>query len=414
MINCAKLRISSKSLFTMDKNKRFQFIFCSLFNNLKNASLKIVDSDQIKVLGDVESTLQGEIVIYDRSAYREILTGGSIRAAELYITKKWDSPCLTTLIQVMARNLDSIDLLERKTYWLSKLHRFFIRLKRINTEKQAKKNIVAHYDLGNEFYANFLDEHMQYSCAMYLENDTNLTQAQMNKMEVICQKLALNEQDKVLEVGTGWGSLAIYMATHFGCHVTTTTISDAQFAYAQNKIKKLKLTDKITLLKQDYRQLSHQYTKLVSIEMIEAVGHEYFPTFFKCCYERLKPKGIMLLQAITIADERYDKYRKDIDFIQKYIFPGGCLPSLSIIKKHTNNQPNFKIVNMENIGLHYARTIYDWRMNFKANQSSIYNLGYEEDFNRLWKFYLCYCEGSFLEHVISAYQIVLEKGSVEN
>ena len=179
---------------------------------------------------------------------------------------------------------------------------------------------------------------MQYSCAMYLENDTNLTQAQLNKMEVICQKLALNKQDKVLEIGTGWGGLAIYMATNFGCHVTTTTISDAQFAYAQNKIRNLKLTDRITLLKQDYRQLSDQYTKLVSIEMIEAVGHKYFSTFFECCYERLKPKGRMLLQAITIADERYDKYRKDIDFIQniffrRLLFRYRLLRSIQIINK---------------------------------------------------------------------------------
>jgi cyclopropane-fatty-acyl-phospholipid synthase len=228
-------------------------------------------------------------------------------------------------------------------------------------------------------------------------------------MATICRRLSLKPSDKVIEIGTGWGGLAIYMAQHIGCHVTTTTISDAQYGYAQQQVERLGLGDRITLLKQDYRELTGQYDKLVSIEMIEAVGHDYLATFFSTCNSLLKPDGKMLLQSITIADGRYQQYRQNIDFIQKYVFPGGCLPSIAVMSQHIAKQTDMVIDEIQDIGLHYARTLHDWGKAFEDSWQELANLGYSDSFKRLWQFYLSYCEGAFIERVISTHHIVARK-----
>ena len=250
---------------------------------------------------------------------------------------------------------------------------------------------------------------MMYSSAIYPNDQADIDTASRNKLDHICRRLNLQESDHLLEIGTGWGGLAVHAAQYYGCRVTTTTISEEQFKYAQNRVVKAGLEDKVTLLDQDYRKLSGQYDKLVSIEMIEAVGHAYYATFFQQCSKLLKPQGQMLLQAITIADQQYDYARKSIDFIQRYIFPGGCLPSLSIVAQHIAKDSDMQIVGLEDITFHYAATLADWRQRFKDKEHILIEMGYDDAFRRLWEFYFCYCEGGFRERAISAVQFLIAK-----
>lgn len=384
-------------------------IIFALLSQLKDAQLELIEAHESHFFGDENTDLKGQIVIHDLSFYQDVLTNGSIGAAEAFLDTKWTSPDLTKVIQVMARNSMELDKIERNMRWLSKLKNLFLRRKNINSEQGSKRNILAHYDIGNDLYQGFLDTSMQYSSAIYNDKAQSLSQAQINKMKTICERLSLTANDHVIEVGTGWGGLAIYMAKNYGCKVTTTTISDAQFDYAQKQVNELGLEDKITLLKQDYRKLSGQYDKLVSIEMIEAVGHEFLPTFFSTCSNLLKPSGKMLIQSITIADTRYEQYRKGVDFIQKYIFPGGCLPSIAEMSRHFEKSTDMVIHQINDIGLHYARTLDDWKQAFEKEWEQLKQLGYNEEFKRLWLFYFSYCEGAFLERVISTHHIVARK-----
>lgn len=381
----------------------------SALGRLEDACVEVVEQGSTQRLGNVNSELVGRMVISDASIYQDIIKGGSLGAAQGFLDKKWDSPDLTVLIRVFARSQKILDELEDKGSFFSKLANKLLSFQNRNTQAGSKKNILAHYDLGNDLYTRFLDDSMMYSSAYYSQPDMTLAQAQTQKLALICDKLDLQADDHLVEIGTGWGGLAIYAATHYGCRVTTTTISDAQYDYACAQVNALGLTDKVTLLKKDYRLLDGQYDKLVSIEMIEAVGHEFMAEFFKRCSDLLKPHGKMLLQAITISDQRYDKYRKSVDFINKYIFPGGCLPSVAVISEHVASQSDMMIDNIQDIGLHYAKTLFDWRKNFEANWHQIKTFGYDEQFARLWHYYLCYCEGAFIERVISTHQVVARK-----
>jgi cyclopropane-fatty-acyl-phospholipid synthase len=254
-----------------------------------------------------------------------------------------------------------------------------------------------------------LDNTMMYSCGIFAAETDSLEQASLNKLQRICDKLQLSERDHVVEIGTGWGGFAIYAAQHYGCKVTTTTISRQQYDFALQRIHKLGMQDKITVLLQDYRDLQGQFDKLVSIEMIEAVGHAYYDTFFKKCSKLLKPDGIMLLQAITIADQRYEQAKRSVDFIQRYVFPGSCIPSNTAILNAVCNASDLRLVHHEDIGPHYASTLRHWRENFFANIEQVKSLGYNEVFIRLWEFYLCYCEGGFQERAISDVHMLLHK-----
>ncbi|MGB2271426.1 MAG: class I SAM-dependent methyltransferase, partial [Pseudomonadales bacterium] len=274
---------------------------------------------------------------------------------------------------------------------------------------RAQKNISAHYDLGNDFFSLFLDQSMMYSSAVFNDESASLYDASTAKLETICQQLKLNANDHLLEIGTGWGSMAIYAAQNFGCRVTTTTISKEQYDYALDRVTALGLNDKVTVLMEDYRKLTGRYDKLVSIEMIEAVGRQYFSEYFGRCADLLKPDGLMLIQAITIADQRYEKATRAVDFIQRYIFPGGCLPSVNIIGHHVASDTDMMIVSLRDIGRDYALTLERWREQFMDKLEAVRSQGFDERFIRMWEYYLCYCEGGFRERAISTVQVVMAK-----
>ncbi|MCG3880867.1 cyclopropane-fatty-acyl-phospholipid synthase family protein [Psychrobacter sp. Ps3] len=349
------------------------------------------------------------LTIHDISVYRQLLFGGSIALADSYINGEWDTDDLTGLIRLAARNLAVLNKLENRFAGISKAFEKANHQLRSNDQSGSKSNILAHYDLGNDMYQRFLDETMMYSSAVYKNPEATLSEAQQHKLALICQRLQLTADDQVIEIGTGWGGFAIYAASHYGCHVTTTTISDAQFDEAQARIDAAGLSDKITLLKEDYRNLSGQYDKLVSIEMIEAVGCEYLPTFFAKCNDLLKPTGLMVLQAITFNDQNYQDYIDSVDFIQTHIFPGGCLLSNQELNNQFMQQTDMVIKQLHDYGFDYAHTLRDWRIAFMSQREDIKALGYDEAFIRLWEFYFCYCEGGFLERTIGVVQLTAVK-----
>jgi cyclopropane-fatty-acyl-phospholipid synthase len=376
---------------------------------LRNGQLVVTEGDERHVFGAAGALIQGEIHILDSATWGMVASNGSIGAGEAFIHGYWTSPDLTAVIRVFVSNLDVLDAMEGG---MARLSRPFIQglhwLNR-NTRQGSQKNIAAHYDLGNELFEQFLDPTMMYSAAQFLTPDDTLEQAQLNKLERICQKLALKPEDHLLEIGTGWGSMAIYAAQHYGCKVTTTTLSKEQFAYTEQRVAALGLQDQVTLLLKDYRDLTGQFDKLVSIEMIEAVGHRFLPTYFKQCAHLLKDNGLMLLQAITIREQRYAQAKRSVDFIQRYIFPGGALPSVHKMLEIVGRDTDMNLLHMEDFGLHYARTLRMWHDNFRHAHGYLMELGYDDYFLRLWEFYLCYCEGGFLERTIGTAQLLLAK-----
>ena len=341
--------------------------------------------------------------------YSRILQGGSIAAGEAYMDGWWDSPDLTALMKLMALNMRALDKLEEQGSWLTKLLYKFSHWSNRNSQENSRKNIHAHYDLGNNLYEAFLDTNMLYSSALYNEADDSLEQAQINKMYRLCQQLELKASDHVIEIGTGWGAMAIYMAEQYGCQVTTTTISEEQHAYAEQKIKERGLEGKVTLLKEDYRNLKGTYDKLVSIEMIEAVGKQFLPSYIKKCESLLKSGGLMAIQAITIADQRYDYYSNNVDFIQKYIFPGGFLPSVTSLTQATTKYSDLVTRDLFDIGLDYAKTLNEWHHRFNQTESEVRSFGYDDRFVRMWRYYLSYCEGGFLARTISAVHMTFQR-----
>lgn len=395
-------------------DKLFRGLAMKILSHLQYGTLVLTEQGcMVAQFGQKHSDLRAEIDVKKPGFYRGLLVGGSIGAAELYIDKTWDTNDLTAVIQIFARNLPALDKLESRIAWLSfpinKINHWANR----NHKQQAKKNISAHYDLGNELYKRFLDPHMQYSSALFLSEDDSLQQAQEQKLDRLCRELDLQPTDSLLEIGTGWGGLAIYAAKHYGCHVTTTTISEEQYQYAQQRVKAEGLENRITLLKEDYRDLTGQYDKLVSVEMIEAVGKQYLPTFFKTCNDRLKPGGIMVLQAITIADQRYNSYSRSVDFIQKHIFPGGFLPSIQLMSQLYKTQTQMVVRNVQDMGKSYAETLKRWQIAFNSKRAELEPLGYDERFSRLWNYYFSYCQGGFLEESVSVVQLTASKGRYE-
>ena len=376
---------------------------------LRAGQLLIIEDGQRLLYGNSGASLLGEIHIHDPAVWGMVAGNGSIGAGEAFIHGYWSSPDLTAVVRVFVSNLEVLDGMERG---LARLGRPLVQglhwLNR-NTRKGSQKNIAAHYDLGNELFEQFLDPTMMYSAAQFRSADDSLEQAQLNKLERICQKLALRPEDHLLEIGTGWGSMALYAAQHYGCKVTTTTLSREQFAYTRERIDSLGLQDRVTLLLEDYRDLSGQYDKLVSIEMIEAVGHRFLPTYFQQCARLLNDNGLMLLQAITIREQRYEQAKSSVDFIQRYIFPGGALPSVHKMLEIVGRDTDMNLLHMEDFGLHYARTLRLWHENFRRAHGRLTELGYDDYFLRLWEFYLCYCEGGFLERTIGTAQLLLAK-----
>lgn len=313
------------------------------------------------------------------------------------------------MIRIFAKAQQQTDTLDANKSIFNKIKNAISHWQNRNTQSGSKRNILAHYDLGNELYTRFLDPKMMYSSAIYPFEAATLAEAQTHKLKTICQRLSLCEKDHLLEIGTGWGGLAIYAAQNYGCKVTTTTISDAQFDYAEQQVKALKLENKITLLKEDYRDLTGSYDKVVSVEMIEAVGYDFLPSFFKQCNDRLKDGGKLLIQSITIADQRFEYYKNNVDFIQRYIFPGGFLPSVNILSQYLAKHSTLVIESLDDIGLDYAKTLADWRKNFLSSWVELTQYGYDEKFKHLWLYYLAYCEGAFLERSTSTIHLVARK-----
>ena len=352
---------------------------------------------------------QAEVHIHNQAVYAQLLSNGSIAAGEAYIQGNWSSPAATEVTRLFSANMATMERLDASQSWAMKLAlKAAHRLNR-NTHKGSKDNIAAHYDLGNEFFQLFLDPTMMYSSAIFGNSEDSLEAASEAKLDEICHQLELRPEDHLLEIGTGWGGMAIHAAKHYGCRVTTTTISREQYDYACARVAEEGLEDKITLLCEDYRSLTGEYDKLVSIEMIEAVGHEFYKNYFQCCAKLLKPHGKMVIQAITIAEQRYEEARDSVDFIKRYIFPGGCLPSVGVIADHVANDTDLQIVHLRDITQDYAQTLAHWRTRFMARLDEVKAMGFDESFIRMWDYYLCYCEGGFKERIIGTVQVAFAK-----
>jgi len=360
---------------------------------------KVTDDFPVRVYIDVNHS----------SIYTDVAFGGSAGSGEAYMKGSWSCSDLLGLVRIFLRNREVLDTMDYGFTRLKAPVHKLLHLFNRNTRAGSKKNISAHYDIGNELFKLFLDETMMYSSAYYAKPDMTLHQASIAKLDLVCKKLDLQPEDHLLEIGTGWGGLAVHAATHYGCKVTTTTISEEQYRLAQQKVNEEGLGDRISVLMQDYRDLDGHYDKLVSIEMIEAIGHQYMNTYFEKCCSLLKPDGLMLVQAITIKDQLYKSALKDVDFIKKYIFPGGFLPSIEAMSAAIGKYSDMKLYHLQDIGPHYARTLNDWRERFFIKVDEIRKLGYPDEFIRLWEYYFCYCEGGFMERDIGTVQMVLAR-----
>lgn len=375
--------------------------------SIEQGGLTIRDADGEYVLGRSDDPLHATVIIRDLRFWRLMASGGSVGAGEAWMASLWDSPDPVAVVRVLARNRQVLDEMEtvaaRVTNVLLGLWHAFNR----NSLQGSRRNIAAHYDLGNEFFAAWLDERMMYSSALYTAEDETLEQAQVNKLDRICRKLALCPDDHLLEIGTGWGGLAIHAAEHYGCRVTTTTISQEQYDHARRKVLEAGLEERVTLLMRDYRLLEGRYDKIVSVEMIEAVGHQYLDTYLAKIDSLLESDGLALIQAITIEDYRYAGALKAVDFIKRYIFPGAFIPSVSAITASMARASRLGLIELVDFGSSYARTLAAWRERFEARWDQIRTMGFDEMFRRRWLWYLAYCEGGFRERAISDVHLLM-------
>jgi cyclopropane-fatty-acyl-phospholipid synthase len=356
------------------------------------------------------------ITVTDPCFFRSIAFGGHIGAAESYVRGEWTSDDLTDLMRLFARNREALDGLETGWARLSQPFLAALRVLNRNTRGGSERNIQAHYDLGNDFFRTFLDDTLTYSCGLFRDDQTSMRDASIAKYDRLCRKLGLRHEDQVIEIGTGWGGFAIHAASTYGCRVTTTTISSEQHRLATQRVAEAGLSDRVTVLKKDYRDLEGVYDKLVSIEMIEAVGHQYLETYFAKCADLLKPDGMLAIQAITVRDDWYDPRQRQVDFIKRYIFPGSFIPAISALSGAAAGT-DLRMVHLEDQTPHYAETLKRWRLRFIENWEEVQSLGFDERFRRLWEFYFCYCEGGFAEAILASVQIVwakpMRKGSLQ-
>jgi cyclopropane-fatty-acyl-phospholipid synthase len=375
---------------------------------LEHGELTLVENGERQCFG-AGGGPSAQITVRDPQFFSDIAFGGSIGAGEAYMQGSWQCDDLVSVTRLLLQNREVLDGMEGGLAHLTMpLQRLFHWLNR-NTRSGSRRNIAAHYDLGNEFFALWLDPSMMYSSAIFAQPGMSLHQAQEFRLEHICRKLDLGPDDHLIEIGTGWGGFAVHAAQHHGCRVTTTTISKEQFRKARERVRAAGLEHHVTVVMEDFRDLEGHYDKLVSIEMIEAIGHEWFEAYFRKCSDLLKPDGAMLIQAITMADQGYEQYRKSVDFIQRYIFPGGALPSGAVMAETVARCTDMRLLHLEDIGLHYATTLEHWRRVFMARLDEVRQLGYPETFIRMWEFYLASCEGAFLERAVSDVQIVFTK-----
>jgi cyclopropane-fatty-acyl-phospholipid synthase len=381
----------------------------SRLSKLRNGQVTIKEGDSVVVYGSQTEACQLAAVLQvdNPSFYGDIAFGGSIGAGEAYMQGHWRCDKLSDLLRILLINRDVLEDIDSGLSAVVQPARKLLHWMNRNTRDGSRRNIAAHYDLGNDFYSSWLDPTMMYSSAYFETPDTSLEMAATAKLDRICRKLDLRATDSVVEIGTGWGGFAIFAAKNYGCQVTTTTISKEQYELASKRVKEAGLEDKITLLFDDYRDLEGQFDKLVSIEMIEAVGHQFHESFFQKCCALLKPEGQMLLQAITIADQQYEKYKTGVDFIRRYIFPGGCLTSVTDMTGVMTRTTDMRVLHTEDIGPHYATTLNHWNKRFFQSIDKTRALGYPETFIRMWEFYLCYCEAAFIERATGTVQMLM-------
>jgi len=408
----------ANSIQKMQKGTRMTSFFKSiLFRKLKginNGELTIIDGAKKHTFGSAGSAFKAELEVYSQEFYVFLGSGGTNGAAEAYTAGYWSSKNLVTLIQLIIKNKNTLLGLESGLARLTNPITKFIHKQRQNTLQGSKNNILAHYDLSNDFYKLWLDPTMTYSSGIFSRKESSMQDASVEKIDRICRKLNLSNKDNVLEIGTGWGSFAVHAAKNYGCKVTTTTISDNQFQYASELISNEGLSDKITLLSKDYRELEGAFDKVVSIEMIEAVGAEYVPGFFEKASSLLKKNGLMVLQGITYNDPNFDDYKNSVDFIRKYIFPGSCLVAMPQILNAIKEKTDMVMIDSEDITQHYAKTLEIWREDFQKALPQVKELGFSESFTRIWNFYLVYCEAGFLENLIGDFQLVFAKPDSKN
>lgn len=387
-------------------------LFFQSLRNLRNGYVEVVCPHETYAFGQAASELHAMAVIHDERFFLRAVTGADIGMGESFMDGDWTSPDLVSLVRVAVRNLRLLDsgypLLSWARRWFSRLrHRL-----RGNTLRGSRRNVQHHYDLGNDFYRLFLDQGMNYSSALWAHPDDSLEAAQLHKLDVICQKLQLRPGDRVLEIGCGWGGFALFAAEHYGVHVTGLTLSPAQHRFATRRLSETPLDwGSVRFLLQDYRQTAGQFDKIVSIEMFEAVGFDRYDEFFSACDRLLTPDGVMLLQLITLAEREFARYRKSVDWMQTYIFPGSELASVAGIHSALARSTRMFLVHMEEFGSHYARTLSHWRERFLANLKAVHGLGFDARFQRMWEFYLAWCEGAFLERYVNVAQLLLAKAA---
>ncbi len=390
----------------------FKNLFLKTLEHSSGGYLELVCPQETYHFGQPEHPLHVVLAVHNERFFRRAVLGGDVGVGEAYMDGDWSTPDLLSLVQFGVQNLDRIEAGSRLPGIFTRTVDFLSHRRHGNTEAGSKKNIAYHYDLGNDFYRLFLDESLAYSCAYYETADEPLETAQRRKFEIICQKLQLKPEDHLLEIGTGWGGFAEFASENYGCRITTTTISRQQHDYAQELFSRMGAAGKrINLLFEDYRNLRGQFDKIVSIEMFEAVGYDHYDDYFKACDRLLKPDGVMLLQTITMQEAKFDRYRKQSDWIKKYIFPGAELASVTEILRSLARTTRLQAFHLEDIGMHYALTLREWRRRFLENLTEVRNLGFDERFIRMWDYYLAYCEAAFRERYISDIQVVLSKVS---
>ncbi|MBN3069893.1 class I SAM-dependent methyltransferase [Pectobacterium brasiliense] len=386
-----------------------RWLLFRLLSGIREGAITVREGAQTFHFGDAAAALRADVQILTPSVYWRLLTGGSLGAAEAWIDGEWETNQLTPLLQILALNSKVLEQMESGFRLLGRPVERLRHWTRRNHRQQARENIAAHYDLGNEFYAHFLDEELLYSSALFTADEQDLTLAQRAKMARLCEQLTLTASDHLLEIGTGWGAMAEFAARHYGCRVTTTTLSQEQYDWAKARIARAGLQDRVQVLLCDYRDLTGEFDKLVSVEMIEAVGQRYLPAFFRTCQARLRPGGKIVIQAITIQDQRYRDYSKSVDFIQRYIFPGGFLPSITVMSELMTRHTDFVVRNLFDMGPDYARTLAQWRQRFVHAWQDIEKLGFDDRFRRMWLYYFGYCEAGFNARTISAVQLTAER-----
>ncbi len=378
---------------------------------IRHGQLVLCEHGHRHSFGEPEAPMVAEIEIRDPRFHSAVVFGGHVGAAEAYADGWWHSNQLTDVVRILLRNRDALDGLETGSARLVQPLRKIWHTLNVNTRRGSRRNISAHYDLSNDFFSLILDDTLTYSCGIFEHPAATLRDASIAKYDRICRQLELTPRDHVMEIGTGWGGFAIHAAEEYGCRVTTTTISRRQLALARERIDSAGLAKRVNVLARDYRDLTGTFDKLVSIEMIEAVGHQYFHTFFQKCSDLLVPDGSMALQAITIQPRYYESARDEVDFIKRYIFPGSCIPSVPVLRTAAA-ATDLRFRASDDIGPHYVETLRRWRANLNTNWHRIRALGFTDQFRRLWDFYFCYCEGGFRERALGNVQMVFDKPRV--